>query len=96
MRVSAAIVICAQFIVPSVAWAQQPVDPGWNDKGSVICPEGFAYSATDRLCWESGYLRERRFTQGAAANVLLILAGVGTIAGVYFGLKRLDDERQNR
>lgn len=79
-------------MAPAAVLAQQPVEPRWTDKHSVICPEGYEYWTTERLCWESNQLKQRRSNQEAAAKVFFIVAALGTIAGVYLGLRQINRE----
>lgn len=88
-------VVCAlACATPSIALAQQSVAPGWSKTGSVICPDGYDYSDTERLCWEAEELKRRKSNQETAAIVFLLITGLGTIAGIYLGLRKIEREER--
>ncbi len=88
----AALVIAFCPLLTTNALAQQPVSPGWNKAGAFVCPDGYDYSATQRLCWEASQLKRLRSSQETAANVLLVITGLGAVAGVFLGLRKINRE----
>lgn len=87
MKFVALTVFVLSAALPSVASAEQTAMPRWIDPNTPVCPAGFEYSKSEGFCWDSEFFW-RRHRQQQAAIPFLIVVGVGTVAGMYLGLRK--------